>query len=72
MTKENDMSKVYPRPTLALIAINAMTMVMWRKFVPANSKPSIWVEQQCQEWEGTQGEVVYLGNEGSDFDDATE
>jgi len=41
MTKENDMLKVYPGPTLALNVINARARVMWRKSVPANPKPSI-------------------------------
>jgi len=41
VTKENDMLKVYPGPTLTLNAINGGAMIMCRKFVPANSKPFI-------------------------------
>ena len=47
-------------------------MILWRKFVPANPKPSIWVSNKIRKREDTQKKVVYLGNEGNDSDDTTE
>jgi len=43
MTKEKDMLKVYLGPTLALNVINARA-----RFVLANSKPSIWVNNKIR------------------------
>jgi len=60
VTKKKDMLKVYPGPTLALNAINAKIMVMWRKFIPANPKPSIW--GTTRSGKGRHKEIVYLGN----------
>jgi len=48
MTKEKDNLKVYLGPTLTLNVINARAMVMWRRFVPVNPKPSIWVSNKIR------------------------
>ena len=42
------------------------------KVCPSKFKAFYLGEQQDQEREDTQKEVVYLGNKGSDSDDATE
>ena len=72
--KEDDKWKWHvesvPGPTIAFNVINARAMVIWRRFVPVNLKSSIWVSNNIKE--DTQKKVVYLGNEGSDSDDATE
>ena len=68
VTKKKDMLKVYPGPTLALNAINAKIMVMWRVY-PSKSEALYLGDNKIRKGK-TQRNCVprQLGN---DSDDAT-
>ena len=70
ITRERGLLKVYPEPTLTLNAINAWAIHV-KKYYPSKSNAFYLDEQSDQEKEDTQKEVMFTGNGGSDFDDAT-